>query len=57
MLEGNELRTPEKLFWPSVPTKTVSFRVQRGSERLAETSLSHRRIQPVGFGGGATGLT
>ena len=39
MLEGNELRAPEELVWPGVPTKIACLRVQSGPERLAETSL------------------
>ena len=44
---GNELRTPEKLVWPSVPTNIDSLRVQSGLERLAETSLSRHPHHPV----------
>ena len=39
MLEGNELKTPEELVWPSLPTKIASIRVQSGPQGLAEMSL------------------
>ena len=44
---GNELRIPEELVRPSVPTKIDSLRVQSGPERLAETSLSQHPHHPV----------
>ena len=47
MLEGNELRTPEELVWPSGPTKIVSLLVQIEPQRLAETSLSRHPHHPV----------
>ena len=44
MLEGNELKTPEELVWPSVPTKIASLRVHSGPQR-------HRLHHEGGRGG------
>ena len=47
MLEGNGLRTPEELVWPSVPTTIAGLRVQNGPQRHVETSLSRHPHHPV----------